>query len=837
MVAPRAAVERVDDVSQTRVVVQLNGRDASVPIDQAGVQQKSIFQDETALGVQRQGTARPADSIVVASGQYQGEWIGHSGATDGNEPAIQDASGNNYVRPEIEVPRGNTQWKLDWFGAIDHLTTDQKEVVNKALAVYDPDVYGGVEFVFPAKRMVLNAGGSDQPVQILKRGVKLRGLPGHEIRKTVANRSLITIGSHTTGDTIVKGERIEDVDIDGLVFNGTSVEDSSDNYPAIYGRYGKRVRIDNCKFFNMAHCIRTGIGGATPATWALADQQPEEYFIRWNEVYNCQYFAIELHGINVAVVEGNRLIGGSMGDDVLDDNFGIRVIRARDLKVRNNFIRDMGLGIVFSNTDGDDQFDVDVEGNDIAGCRSGQCIKISTPAIKTRIIGNKLVGEGPGAAVLQIAADWDQVEEKFNENVDVDIIDNDIDARSSSITNLIRTENVGRLKLRDNRLRYVGIDKGSTDHFAVRMFNGNREYDLSGNHIEMDQSAAVGFANGGLTISAISGESDASMRPHSHGNKFVMRTTATPHEVLSDGVAFQIGHGTFAADGSSSDDVDNNIYVEPTVRNPAFWAFIRTTVSVPAWRPNQKALSDLIDTLRASSDAMWNKIDCLYLPATHNWEAAKLNIKAPGTYTLSAVGFNPDADYHNGATATTALFRPNKGYLGNGSSYLLNSGFTPSTAGGAMTQNSAHAWVYITQDPGTSVDLPDMGAVSGAGDIYIMSRRYVASPGQVMTRLNSDSNDSVSLGGSPTALGMTLTVRRGSGGYDRYKDGTELTTVTRASTGLSPGPIYLLGTGAEFGNKRVGGAGWGSAFTDDTEALAFRTAIEAYMDAVGAGVP
>ena len=110
--------------------------------------------------------------------------------------------------------------------------------------------------------------------------------------------------------------------------------------------------------------------------------------------------------------------------------------------------------------------------------------------------------------------------------------------------------------------------------------------------------------------------------------------------------------------------------------------------TVAAYSPQARALFARLATQPAPARAaaydavirallaagVWSKLDALYLLAAADAATALTNLKQ-SSYGLTAVN--------------SPAFTADRGYTGNGTTQYLNPGFTPSTAGGKLVQNSA----------------------------------------------------------------------------------------------------------------------------------------------------
>lgn len=237
--------------------------------------------------------------------------------------------------------------------------------------------------------------------------------------------------------------------------------------------------------------------------------------------------------------------------------------------------------------------------------------------------------------------------------------------------------------------------------------------------------------------------------------------------------------------------------------------------------PPDTTRKGVIDTfVKALKTAgIWSKLDVLYVFAAADSQAARINWKNPGTFTATAV---------NSPTFTT-----DRGFTGNGSSSYVSSGFTPSTAGGQITQNSAHVSARALNNL-SAASYRLIGTASGVSSnakINVVPRNT----GDVFfARMNSD-NLSVTPSNS-NSIAHWIVSRSASTSTQFYKDGSALgANNTIASGGLCNVAVTFVGdpAAANYAAFQVASGSIGSSL-NGTEAAALAAAELAYMQAVGA---
>lgn len=221
----------------------------------------------------------------------------------------------------------------------------------------------------------------------------------------------------------------------------------------------------------------------------------------------------------------------------------------------------------------------------------------------------------------------------------------------------------------------------------------------------------------------------------------------------------------------------------------------------------------------------WTKLDCLWLWAGHDSQAGLLDWKR-----LS------DATAVNSPTFTT-----DRGFTGDGSTSYINTNFTPSTDGVNYTLNSACMGAYLNAGTDTAVSGPNsIGAASGGGTINARVEPWRSSTPGSTVRARVNDGTATTVGTVATRFGLTAVNRSGASAVQIYRNGASIGTSTAASSNVPSIDVYALGfnNGGALGganDNRIAAAFVGGSLTSTEHADLF-TAIEAYLDAVGAGV-
>jgi hypothetical protein len=221
---------------------------------------------------------------------------------------------------------------------------------------------------------------------------------------------------------------------------------------------------------------------------------------------------------------------------------------------------------------------------------------------------------------------------------------------------------------------------------------------------------------------------------------------------------------------------------------------------------------------------VWTKLDCLWLWAGHDSQAGLLDWKR-----LS------DATAVNSPTFTT-----DRGFTGDGSTSYINTNFTLSTDGVNYTQNSACMGAYInggTDALSTTANSIGVSASGGTLNARIEPWRSVTPGSGARARIND--NTATTVGTVTTRFGLTAVNRSGASAVQIYRNGSSIGSSTAASGSLPNIDVYTLGfnSGGSLGgasDNRFAAAFVGASLSGTEHADLF-TAIEAYLDAIGAG--
>lgn len=177
----------------------------------------------------------------------------------------------------------------------------------------------------------------------------------------------------------------------------------------------------------------------------------------------------------------------------------------------------------------------------------------------------------------------------------------------------------------------------------------------------------------------------------------------------------------------------------------------------------------------------------------------------------------------------TFTFTANRGFAGDANTDTTNipasisTSFIPSSAGGNMTQDSAHFATYRIMSGTTSAR--SFAGTSGGGHTLYMSPRYA---GDVMVgRVNNNTSDNY-LTGVTTGTGFFLLSRTGAAVSFGQQNATQGSTITRASTGLPTSAIrylQLAASSADLTTSQIAFGSYGGGLTP-AEGLLLNTHVQ-----------
>lgn len=240
-------------------------------------------------------------------------------------------------------------------------------------------------------------------------------------------------------------------------------------------------------------------------------------------------------------------------------------------------------------------------------------------------------------------------------------------------------------------------------------------------------------------------------------------------------------------------------------------------MTTPPTELRKQQINTLIVALKASG--AWSLIDCLYVLAAADNQAARLNWKNPALFTASAIN--------------SPTFTVDRGYASDGSTSLLDSGFNPATAGGSYALNSAHLAIWDRVDASLTASPP-------VGNLNATVQNKAGLTSSALSRVNAGGTTTNT--GLPTSAMMHYVANRNNGAnHDLWGGGTKIAAaVASASTAISSLSFTMLARQISAGSYQFSQSGrqmsayhWGAALSDAQITGAYN-ALLAYMQAVGA---
>lgn len=201
-----------------------------------------------------------------------------------------------------------------------------------------------------------------------------------------------------------------------------------------------------------------------------------------------------------------------------------------------------------------------------------------------------------------------------------------------------------------------------------------------------------------------------------------------------------------------------------------------------------------IQAINAIPAAIWAKLSFLHIYATDNTPNSVIDLTGNGnTATLTGV----------------QNFMPRVGYQGDGSTFYINSNWTPSTEGGSL--NDASRGVMIANNRTVNQTWADLGgAGSGSNLDWIFA---LFSDGKAYGSISGAGSTGAT--NSVGTKGLWISSRQSSTTLTVYKDGAAFTSGANTSGAQSSRPILILA------GYVSGASGTVSNFSADTAALAF----------------
>lgn len=253
--------------------------------------------------------------------------------------------------------------------------------------------------------------------------------------------------------------------------------------------------------------------------------------------------------------------------------------------------------------------------------------------------------------------------------------------------------------------------------------------------------------------------------------------------------------------------VDAPSIVEPAYEPEALAIFAAATT--PPTVPRKIVINTLVKALK--DGGVWSILSLFYVPGADS-QISSLNWINPGSYTLTAVN--------------SPSFTADRGWLGNGSSNYLATGWDPATDGGSIYQrNDAHIGRFgYAGDSGLNSD-------AGSETTIFASIKPANTTSSTRARVN---NGTVFSAGSTTVhASHGVGVRRDSANIIIFQDGVANTPNGAASSALTTDDFAILKTANSYAARYSGIFHCGGALSD-AQVLALYNACYDYLNAIGA---
>jgi hypothetical protein len=243
------------------------------------------------------------------------------------------------------------------------------------------------------------------------------------------------------------------------------------------------------------------------------------------------------------------------------------------------------------------------------------------------------------------------------------------------------------------------------------------------------------------------------------------------------------------------------------IYDPAASALFAAMTTPPA-AARKAHINAVIAALKAAG--VWPLIEILYVMAAHDGQAARLNWKSPGNFTLSP---------QNAPTFTI-----DRDYQGDGATSYLDTGWDFVNNGAVISQNNRALglWSRTPDQMPTGTDI-------GASDTTLGIRNSLD---QLGLRVGAASSANLT---NTDGSGWFFVQRTGAAASEAFRNNISLGTSATASTALGNPDLRLLGrsSGTLFSIRKQS-IGMVSASMSAPQRTAAYSAFLAYMQAVGA---
>ena len=233
-------------------------------------------------------------------------------------------------------------------------------------------------------------------------------------------------------------------------------------------------------------------------------------------------------------------------------------------------------------------------------------------------------------------------------------------------------------------------------------------------------------------------------------------------------------------------------------------------MTVPPDAARVAAIDRLIDALCRA--AIWEKLDCLWVLAAHDAQAARRNWIA---------------DRYNLAAVNAPVFTIDRGYASDGTTSYLATGYDPVAAALPITAGLG-MWCRTH-----AVTI----AVSGNQNFSLSPRSQVAN--EIRGRIAVDDYSLDNFGAVADSIGLTVAQRETATLVTGWRDGVQVGSATRVGTAHAASSLNLLalnnaGTAQNFDGRQYAACCVLRAPASAAEQAALHGAMRDYMTTVGA---
>lgn len=241
--------------------------------------------------------------------------------------------------------------------------------------------------------------------------------------------------------------------------------------------------------------------------------------------------------------------------------------------------------------------------------------------------------------------------------------------------------------------------------------------------------------------------------------------------------------------------------------------------TTPPTAQRKTLINDLIVSLKDAG--VWSKLDALYVMAAADAQAARQNWIAD-QYNLTAVA--------------APTFTTDRGYLGDGVSSYLSTGFNPtsaSTPNYSLNDSHTSVWSRTNSQNSAAVSIGARTTSTTAQSLMIVR---TAGDGFI-ARINQDASTGSSVPNTGST-GHLYSQRTGATAKETFRNGSSLGAATEASAAVPDASIFVmaLNTGGSAGNydaRQMASASIGASLSSQ-QVSDFHTALSTYLTAVGA---